>query len=112
QLACKGRPAARSAGSHPFAALRPVEPKNGAPPVALRAAATDHLAARHCYFGQMSENGGKRQPKPTGDSRDDRLAEISNALAEMSSHLTSLAHEVRDLQGPPLSDEQRYQRQP
>src|SRR5699024_6467395 len=60
----------------------------------------------------MSEDGGQRQPNPSGDSRDERLAQISNTLAEMSSHLTSLAQEVRGLQGQSLSDEQQYQQQP
>lgn len=59
----------------------------------------------------MSEDGGKRQPNSPGDGRDERLAEISNTLAEMSSQLTTLAHEVRSLQAAWSSDERQSQRQ-
>src|SRR5699024_9385908 len=72
---------------------------------------TGHQAARRCYLGRMSEVGGKHQPNPSEDSRDERLAAISNTLAQMSSQLTDLAQEVRDLQGPALPDEQQYQQQ-
>jgi len=59
----------------------------------------------------MNGHGGNREANSPDHKRDERLVQISNSLAEMSTQLTSLADEVRALQATSHSGEQQSEPQ-